>query len=199
MSLTKRSTTNTANIDNYNNAGKDLVKAYNTEQTKYLQLQIHNVQAAADNKQSALAWNIVNSISGRKTFNRAKLKANNQTEWLNKWKDHFSTLLFGFSKLFGLNQICKVKNINPVREEELPIETGQFTMKELEIVLKGIRLKKAAGLDEIPPEVWKTGLFNTYLLEFCNDVYNQSTIDEWRKGCILPLPKKGDLSKWFSK
>ena len=69
MSLTKRSTTNTANIDNYNNAGKDLVKTYNTEQTKYLQLQIHNVQAAADNKQCALAWNIVNLISGRKTFN----------------------------------------------------------------------------------------------------------------------------------
>ena len=35
---------------------------------------------------------------------------------------------------------------------------------------------KAAGLDEIPPEVWKTRKF-----------------DRWTKGCILPFPKKGDL------
>ena len=52
------------------------------------------------------------------------------------------------------------------------------------------QIKKADGLDEIPNEVWKMGLFNTYLI-----VYNQSTIDEWRNGCILPFPKNGDLSK----
>ena len=69
------------------------------------------------------------------------------------------------------------------------METGQFTIKEYVTVLKGIKLKKATGLDEIPNEVWKMGLFNTYLI-----VYNQSTIDEWRNGCILPFPKNGDLS-----
>ena len=68
-------------------------------------------------------------------------------------------------------------------------------MIELVIVLKSVKLKKAAELDDIPPEVWKTGLFNAYLLNFCNDVYIQSTIDEWRKGCILPCSKKVDRSK----
>jgi len=36
-------------------------------------------------------------------------------------------------------------------------------------------------------------MFNDYLLDFCNDVYNQHDIDAWREGCILPFPKKGDL------
>ena len=27
----------------------------------------------------------------------------------------------------------------------------------------------------------------------CNAVDNENTIDRWRKGCILPFPKKGDL------
>ena len=56
-----------------------------------------------------------------------------------------------------------------------------------------IKNRKAAGLDEIPPEVWKTRQFDDILLRHCNAVYNQNPIDRWMKGCILPFPKKGDL------
>ena len=51
----------------------------------------------------------------------------------------------------------------------------------------------SAGLDEIPPEVWKTRQFDDILLRHCNAVYNQNPIDRWMKGCILPFPKKGNL------
>ena len=70
-----------------------------------------------------------------------------------------------------------------------------FTAKELQSVLKVIKNEKAAGLDEIPPEVWKTEMFNDHLLTFCNNVYKQDAIKGWREGCILPFPKKGDLGK----
>ena len=50
-----------------------------------------------------------------------------------------------------------------------------------------------SGLDEFPPEVWKTRQFDDILLRHCNAVYNQNPIDKWMKGCILPFPKKGDL------
>ena len=53
--------------------------------------------------------------------------------------------------------------------------------------------KKAAGLDEIPPEEWKTRKFDDILLRHCNGVYNQNPTDRWMKGCIPPFPKKGDL------
>ena len=49
-------------------------------------------------------------------------------------------------------------------------------------VLRKIKNRKAAGLDEIPPEVWKTRQFHDVLLRHCNAVYNQNPID-----------KKGDL------
>ena len=49
-------------------------------------------------------------------------------------------------------------------------------------------------LDEIPPEVWKTREFDDILLQHCNAVYNQNTIDRRTKGCILPFPQKGDLA-----
>ena len=68
-----------------------------------------------------------------------------------------------------------------------------FTHEELDSVLRKIKNRKAAGLDEIPPEVWKTRKFDDILLRHCNAVYNQNPIDRWMKGCILPFPKKGNL------
>ena len=60
-------------------------------------------------------------------------------------------------------------------------------------MLRKIKNRKAAGLDEIPSEIWKTRQFDDILLRQCNAVYNQNPIDRWRKGCILPFPKKVDL------
>ena len=59
--------------------------------------------------------------------------------------------------------------------------------------MKNITTRKAAGLDDIPPETWKTGAFNNILLESCNAVYNENPIVKWTEVCILPFPKKGDL------
>ena len=63
----------------------------------------------------------------------------------------------------------------------------------LESVPRKILNRKAAELDEIPPEVWKTRQFDDILLRHCNTVYNQNTIDRRTKGCIFPFPKKGDF------
>ena len=76
---------------------------------------------------------------------------------------------------------------------QLDIKLEQFIQEELDSVLRKIKNRKAARLDEIPPEVWKTGEFDEILLQHCNAVYNQNTIDRWTKECILPFPKKGDL------
>ena len=77
----------------------------------------------------------------------------------------------------------------------LPLQLflGPFTQEDFDSVLKKLKNRKAAGLDEIPPEVWGTRQFDDILLRHCNAVYNQNLIDRWMKGCILPFPKKGDL------
>ena len=76
---------------------------------------------------------------------------------------------------------------------QLNIKLRQFKQGELDSVQRKIRNRKAAGLDEIPPEVWKSREFDDILLRHCNAVYNQNTIDKWTKRCILLFSKKGDL------
>ena len=67
--------------------------------------------------------------------------------------------------------------ITRIISKQLDIKLGLFTQEELNSVLRKIKNRKAAGLDEIPPEVWKTRQFDDILLRHCNAVYNQNPID----------------------
>ena len=185
--VSMRSNTNSINTTKLNSARRKLQETYIAEQSQYLQKQIEDITMAAGNKKSALAWHIVNKISGRKSTYRSKIKAIDQTERLQKWKNHFSSLL-------GENPIIKHQITVKIVNKELAIEQGPFTLEELEKVLAKTKLNKSAGINEIPPKVWKYGYFNDQLLEFDNDVFSQKPIEYWIRECILPFPKKGDLS-----
>ena len=100
-----------------------------------------------------------------------------------------------FPNPLGKLPIVPDSTIEKVVEHDLEIKNVPFNKLELDLVLKKLQSKKAAGLDGIPPEVWKTGKFNDLLLYYCNEVYKGNVIQSWTEGYILPYPKKGDLSK----
>ena len=50
-------------------------------------------------------------------------------------------------------------------------------LEELDSVLRKIKNRKATGLDEITPEVWKTRELDDMRLRHYNAVYNQNTIE----------------------
>ena len=72
--------------------------------------------------------------------------------------------------------------------KQLDIKLGQFTQEKLDSVLRKIKNRKAAGFDEIPPEVWKIREFDDILLRHCDAVYNQNTVDRWTKKIHPSLP-----------
>ena len=125
-------------------------------------------------------------MSRRRSTAKAKLKAENQQEWIKLWKQHLENLLGNPPKVTH-------EPITWIISKQLDIKLGPFTKEELNSVLRKIKNTKAAGLDKIHPEVWKTRQFDNILLRHCNTVYNQNPIDRWMKGCILPFPEKGDL------
>ena len=129
----------------------------------------------------------MNEISGKKSCNSSKLKASSQEERVQLWQKHFKNLSGNQAKITD-------NEITPVFTEELNIKKGPFTMEELLKAVKSIKCGKARGLDEIPVEVWKLKEFHEILLECCNSVYQQEVISSWRKGCILPFPKKDNLN-----
>ena len=131
----------------------------------------------------------MNEVSGRKKSNKAKLKENSEKERIKLWHDHFKELL---GKPTSMSTNDDINERSDQYITKLDIKTGLFTAYHLIKAIKSIQNGKAVGLDEIPAEVWK--LEDFFLLESCNSVYSQETIERWREGCILPFPKKGNLS-----
>ena len=163
-----------------------LAGIYLKEQTEFIQNKLDKIRDSVEDKQSRIAWQTINEVSGRKSTAKAKPKAANQQERIKLWKQHFENLLANLPNI-------TLEPITRIISKQLDIKLGPFTKEELDSVLRKIKNRKAAGLDEIPPEVWKTRQFDDILLRHCNAVYNQNPIDRWTKGCTLPFPKKGDL------
>ena len=72
------------------------------------------------------------------------------------WKEHFKNLLQKSPKVTD-KPIIKIVN------NQFDIKLGQFTQEELDVVLTKIKNRKAASLDEILQDVWKTRKFNDLL------------------------------------
>ena len=159
----------------------ELANIYQKEPTEYIQNQINKIRILVENRQS---WQTVNEVSRRKSTAKAKLKTTSQEERIQLWKQHFENLL-GKPPKIAHEPITKII-------KQLDINLGQFT-QELDSVLRKISNRKAAGHDEIPPEVWKTREFDDILQRHCNTVYNPNTIDRWIQGFIIPFIMKGDL------
>ena len=159
-----------------------LAGIYIKEQTEYIQNQIDKIRDSVEDRQSRIAWQTINEVSRRKSTAKANLKAANQQERIKLWKRHFENLLGNPPKVTH-------EPITRIISKQLDIKLGLFTQEELDLVLRKIKNWKAAGLDEIPPEVWKTRQFDDIMLQHCNAVYNQNPIDGWRDAYSLSLKR----------
>ena len=80
--------------------------------------------------------------------------------------------------------------------EDLDIRDDPFTLEEFRKVKSSLKVGKAAGPDDIPPEVFKSCDFDEICLDFCNDaLINNNKPDLWSFMNIIPVPKSGDQSK----
>ena len=95
-------------------------------------------------------------MSRWKNIVKAKLKATNQQERIKPWKQHFENLLGNPPKVTH-------ETITRIISKQLGIKQRLFTQEDLDSVLGKIKNRKAAGLDEIPLEVWKTRQFDDIL------------------------------------
>ena len=181
----RKNPTNT-NARKLEKAQYQLAGIYLKKQTEYIQNQIDKIRDSVEVRQSRIAWQTINEVSRRKSTAKAKLKAASQQERVKLWKQHFEYLLGNPTEITD-------EPITRIISKQLDIKLGPFTKEKLDSVLRKIKNRKAAGLDEIPPEVWKTRQFDDILLRQCHAVYNQNRIERWMKGCIFPFPKKGDL------
>ena len=136
-----------------------------------------------EDRQSRIAWQTINEASRRKSTAKAILKAASQQERVKLWKQHFENLQGNPTKVTN-------EPVTRIISKQLDIKLGLFTKEVLDSVLRKIKNRKAAGLDGIPPEVWKTRQFDDILLRQCNAVYKQNRLEiGWRGASLLSLKR----------
>ena len=109
---------------------------------------------------------------------------------MTSWSKHFSNLL---GKPPVLPKDKKLPKITI--SDTLDIPSSPFTLEELKVVLKNIKVNKAFGPDKIPAIIWKDPIFHQLLLDICNFTFeNCISPSSWNKSQIVPVPKKGDLT-----
>ena len=88
-----------------------------------------------------------------------------------------------------------IEDIPPIFDN-VNIEDGAFTLKELKEAKKQLRFGKAPGEDGILPEMLKVVDIDDIILQISNRFYMDNQMpDQLGILNLLPLPKSGDLSK----
>ncbi|KAL5271253.1 hypothetical protein ACHWQZ_G001778 [Mnemiopsis leidyi] len=138
------------------------------------------------------SWKIIRDLTSSNAVPFSKIPGGTTEERLNIWYEHFKSLLGSSSCPADLSSPFFNNHVS----KSLPINCEPFDFPELEEVLDSLNSSKSPGLDNIPPTVWKLKPFRRDLLGFCNEaLVNGRVPDAWTTASIIPIPKKGDLSK----
>ena len=101
-----------------------LADIYLKEQTEFVQNKIDKIRDSMEDRQSRIAWQTINEVSGRKSTAKAKMKAANQQERVKLWEQHFENILANPPNVTQ-------EPITRIISKQLEIKLGPFTKEEL--------------------------------------------------------------------
>ena len=87
----------------------------------------------------------------------------------------------------------------PIFPTQLQTNDGEVTLLELSKIIRQLKNQKAAGSDEIPPELWKAVSKDSQALQhftnLCNECWRNGYIPKsWHKASVVTIFKKGSLT-----
>ena len=106
-----------------------------------------------------------------------------------RWEEHFCEVLN--------RPVPEMPAVIDDNNEELDIDDSYITKEEIKRAIKETASGKSAGVDAITAEVLKVDLETaaSTLEEIFRCIWDKVSIpDDWKKGIIVKLPKKGDLT-----
>ena len=129
------------------------------------------------------------SYPGEETVQGRSSRKSQPWERVTSWFTHFKNLLGSPPEVDDPD-----KDI-PKIFEDLDIKDDKFTFEEFKKVKSSIKIRKAAGPDEISPDVYKSCDFDEICLDFSNHALMENDKpDIWSYMNIIPVSKSGDLS-----
>ena len=156
------------------------------------ELRMHCIEEEKEFKENEAAElrSIKNESEVWKFFNKTRRirKTTENTIKKEEWNNHFIKLLEGTEE----RKVGASRN-----KQEVLDEKEKVTAKEIKYYFRKLKKKKAAGIDDIPNEVWLYGGEDLVNNQVCviGKVWDGEKIPEdWKTAIIVPLYKKGDVN-----
>jgi exonuclease III len=171
-------------------ARQDLEDIYTKKLEERITEQLHNLNSLHEQGKSTAIWRAIDDITQRKARPKLRVHAESEAGKAQLLKEHFQQLLNNPSDA-PLLQLPE--NFNP---PQVSIDTDPITLDELRYTVKSMASFKAPGPDGLPAAVYKTKVLKR-LLPIMNSVLLEQTQPppEWLMANVVPIPKKGDLTK----
>ena len=167
---------------------KSLEECYSVVEEESLKKKIAQAEKAAERCKNKESWMLVNEVTERKKTFCGLTEGGSAEGRLACWKNHFVRLLGQPPDV--PDEDPEINQVHPL----LPIPVESFTMDELKQAKASEG--KACGEDGIAPEVLKRVDIDDEVLEFYNNALHEGRIpDHWKQLLIVPVPKKGNLTK----
>ena len=121
----------------------------------------------------------------------AKCGQTKEEEVQQRWKEHFVELLNRPNPEREAKVISDMEAI-----EEIP--SGPITKAEIRSAITGMKVGKATGVDCLTVELLKADITTTVDVVhdlFCEVWVGETVPADWRRGLVIKIAKKGDLTK----
>lgn len=184
-------------VQAYNTANREVKRSLRKDKRRWTEDLANQAEQAAAMGKSAELYKITKQLSNKRIVTAKPVKSKNGElltnveDQLERWKEHFQTVLNRPSES-GAEE-----DRNEPSGTCLRVNTEPPSHSEIVRAIKELRNGKAGGMDNIPPEVLKADAQQSadLLLPIFRKIWEKEQMpDEWKKGLLIKLPKKGDLA-----
>ncbi len=184
--------------EEYRAKDKEVKASMRIDKRKWVENLANDAQKAAENGQMKTLYDITKKICNDKPRQSEAVK-NKHGQIITddegrkkRWKEHFEEIL-------NREIPPQAVEIEDTVYPELPsINIEEISISEVTEAIKKLKSGKAGGIDNIVPELFKADIETATdkLHEIITDIWDQEQIpSEWKKGLIVKMPKKGDLTE----
>ena len=178
----------------YTSKDKEIKKSAKEDKKKYVEDLAEKAQEASERGDLRKMYKITKQLSGKSQPQSAAVKDKNgliltaERDVIDRWRRHFEEVL---------NRPEPELAANPEPGNDLDINSDPPTEREVRNAIQNLKLNKSPGGDQITAEMLLADLDTAVevLTDLLNKIWRKEKLPEdWTKGIIIKLPKKGDLS-----
>ena len=198
----RKNPTQDSNRTEYSRLNKMVRKSVRADDENHALRMANDLECASRTGNQREVWSLIRKLSGRKTRMNAAVRDKNGKQIGDKsaqtarWREYFEELLNSNSTEIDLSALDNLEVSNCFTN--LTENDGPPTQLEIEAALITLKNNKSPGIDAIMGEQLKYGAKGLCgrLETFFAKLWNQETLpNEWLKGVITIIPKKGDTSQ----